>query len=210
MYRFPRGKTVTAVRSIAQGNVSQPPPLGRTQAWSIYCISPYTNSRTAEIMRIICSHHSSYCAVVLIFTFFFKYGTLETVGGFFLGGGGRYETPDLIKISCATGNCFWPIVLPIKTYRGQLKNRWQRANIKSATNFVSIKPLLFQKALHVYSDSAKVPTFLSATIGLLHPDLENRDIYGYSTEKRCGVWHEFGKSLLRIPRLAVLSRVSAV
>lgn len=126
MYRFPRGKTVTAVRSTAQGNVSQPPPLGRTQAWSIYCISPYTNSRTAEIMRIICSHYSSYCAVVSIFTSFFlslKHQRQTVVGG-------RYGTPDLIEITCATENCFWPIVLPIKTASGQLKNRWQSANIK--------------------------------------------------------------------------------
>jgi len=92
----------------------------------------------------------------------------------------------------------------MKTAGGQLKNRWQSANIKSATNsetessnFVSIKPPTCLKKLCMYIQTAQ-GSYIS-TIGLLLSDLENRDIYGYSTEKRCGVWHEFGKSLLRIP-----------
>lgn len=109
-------------------------------------------------MRIICPHFSSYCVVVLIFYFFFSLKNQRQM----VGKKNRQETSDVIEISCATGNCFWPIVLPIKTAGGQLKNRWQSANIKSATNsetessnFVSIESLLSQKALHAYSDSAR-------------------------------------------------------
>ena len=89
MYRFPRGKTVTVVRSIAQGNVSQPRPLGHTLAWSIYYNSSHFNSRSAEIMQVICPHYSSYYAVVFIFIFPFSLKNHRHVLG-----GGRDKKPQ--------------------------------------------------------------------------------------------------------------------
>ena len=35
-------------------------------------ISPHSNSRSADIMRVICPHYSSYCVAVFIFTFPFS------------------------------------------------------------------------------------------------------------------------------------------
>jgi hypothetical protein len=40
--------------------------------YSTPCISPHIKSSTAEIIPVICPHNSSYCVVVLIFTFFFS------------------------------------------------------------------------------------------------------------------------------------------